>query len=316
MAILDKITKPAQTGLNGLPLIAVALFLIVIWGSAFTMVGAAVRTLSPDWLVAYRLVVGASVVLTYSYLKGHRLPPLRDRRWIWYSIMAVTGASLPFILMAHGQKTVDSGLSAIIAGTMPLITILLAHFFTPEKLTAWKLVGFTIGFAGTVVLFLPENLSLSLVDEWRAQSLILLGSFFYALTAIIASRTPKTPPPIAAAMMLMIGAVITTVWSSFIAGPPPMPDMTAFLCVLGLGLGSTAIATMTYLWVIDMSGPSVLARINYFVPVCSVILGVTLMNEKLDWRIFVAFFVILIGVIISRFGNQIKSQAPLEPQTD
>jgi len=85
--------------------------------------------------------------------------------------------------------------------------------------------------------------------------------------------------------------------------------MTALLCVLGLGLGSTAIATMTYLWVIDMSGPTTLARINYFVPVCSVILGVTLMNEVLDWRIFVAFFVILIGVIISRIGNKKSIEA-------
>lgn len=296
-----------KSGLTGLPLILAALFLILIWGSAFTMVGAAVRTLSADWLVAYRMAVGAFVVLIYCHLIGHRLPSLRDPRWIWYFIMGITGASLPFILMAHGQKTVDSGLSAIIVGTMPLITIILAHFFTPEKLTAWKLVGFAIGFIGTVVLFLPKDLSFALVADWRAQALILLGSFFYAVTTIIASRAPETPPPIAAAMMLCIGAVISIIWATTVAGPPPMPDMTALLCALGLGLGSTAIATMTYLWVIDMSGPSLLARINYFVPVCSVILGVTIMKEELDWRIFVAFFVILIGVIISRFGEKSKS---------
>jgi len=168
------------------------------------MVGAAVRTLSADWLVAYRMTVGAIVVLIYSHLAGHRLPPLRDTRWIWYFVMAITGASLPFILMAHGQKTVDSGLSAIIVGTMPLITIILAHFFASEKLTAWKLVGFAIGFAGTVVLFLPENLSFALVEDWKAQSLILLGAFFYAVTTVIASRAPETPAPIAAAMMLSI----------------------------------------------------------------------------------------------------------------
>jgi len=273
------------------------------------MVGAAVRTLSADWLVAYRMIIGAIVVLIYSHIIGHRLPPLRDSRWIWYFIMGITGASLPFILMAHGQKTVDSGLSAIIVGTMPLITILLAHFFTSEKLTTWKLIGFFIGFVGTVVLFLPENLSFGLVEDWRAQSLILLGAFFYAVTTIIASCAPETPSPIAAAMMLTIGAVISSIWAAAVAGPPPVPEMTAFLCVLGLGLGSTAIATMTYLWVIDMAGPSTLARINYFVPVCSVILGVTIMKEELDWRIFVAFFVILIGVIVSRFGPQ-KEQKP------
>ena len=81
-------------------LLSVALFLILIWGSAFTLVGAAVRTLSPEWLVGYRMIIGAAFVLTYSRLIGHHLPPLRDIRWIWYAVIAVTGASLPFLLLA------------------------------------------------------------------------------------------------------------------------------------------------------------------------------------------------------------------------
>lgn len=294
---------PVRPGLKGLPLIGVALFLIIVWGSAFTMVGVAVRTLSPEWLVAYRMIVGAAVVLAYSYLIGHRLPPLKDVRWLWYLIMAITGASLPFVLIANGQKTVDSGLTAILVGTMPLITIVLAHFFTDERLTAWKLIGFLMGFAGIVILFLPENLSLSLVSDWKAQLLILGGSACYAITTIVASRTPETPSPVGAAMMLLMGAALSTGWAASVSGPPPVPDVTALMCILGLGLGSTAIATMTYLWVIDIAGPSVMARINYFVPVCSVILGVAFLSEALDWRIFVALFVILLGVIVSRFGN-------------
>ena len=272
------------------------------------MVGAAVRTLSPDWLVAYRMIIGAAVVYICSRILGHRLPPLNDRRWIWYFFMAITGASLPFVLLAHGQQTVDSGLTAIIAGTMPLIVIILAHFFTSEKLTAWKFIGFATGFVGIVVLFLPKDLSFALVADWKAQSLILLAAFFYASTAIIASRAPATPSPVAAAMMLTIGAVMSTIWAASVSGPPPMPEMTALFCAIGLGLGSTGVATMTYLWLIDEVGPSVVARINYFVPVCSVFLGVTLMKEILDWRIFVAFFVILIGVIVSRLGSQAPKQ--------
>ena len=293
--------KPAP--LKGFVLIGVALFLIIVWGSAFTMVGAAVRTLSPEWLVSYRMMVGALVVLIYSQVIGHRLPSIRDPGWIWYAVMAITGASLPFVLLANGQQIVDSGLTAILVGTMPLITIVLAHFFTSEKLTAMKLVGFLMGFAGIVVLFLPKDLSFSLVSDWQAQLLILLASACYAITTIIASRAPDTPSPVGAAMMLIMGAGLSTAWAAATAGPPPMPDMTAMLCVIGLGLGSTAIATVTYLWVIDVSGPSVMARINYFVPVCSVILGVIILKEALDWRIFVALFVILLGVIVSKMDG-------------
>ena len=309
MNLSAETARPSPAPLRGLVLLGVALFLILVWGSAFTMVGIAVRTLSPDWLVAYRMIVGAIVVLIYSFIVGHRLPPLKDVRWRWYGIMAITGASLPFVLIANGQETVDSGLTAILVGTMPLITIILAHFFTPEKLTTWKLIGFALGFIGIVVLFLPKELSLELVSDWQAQLLILAGSACYAITTVVASRTPETPSPVAAAMMLLMGAALSSIWAAFVSGPPPVPTFSALLCVLGLGLGSTAIATITYLWVIDTSGPSAMARINYFVPVCSVILGVLFLKEVLDWRIFIALFLILFGVIISRFKSKAKTQA-------
>lgn len=288
-------------------LLGAALFLILIWGSAFTLVGAAVRTLSPEWLVSYRMIIGAALIVTYSRLIGHRLPPLKDVRWLWYTVIAITGTSLPFLLLATSQKTVDSGLAAILVGTMPLITILLAHVFTTEKLTSMKLIGFLIGFVGIVILFLPKDLTLSLVSDWKAQLLILLGSFSYAATTIIASRSPDTPSPLAAAMMLIMGAGLSTIWAALTSGPPPMPDKIALYATIGLGLGSTGIATITYLWVIDMVGPSVLARINYFVPACSVVLGVIFLGEALDWRIFVALFVIFVGVIISNMGRSAKT---------
>jgi len=193
MRVSETTNIPKNPTLSGLLLIGVAMFLILVWGSAFTMVGAAVRTLSPDWLVAYRMIVGAAVVLIYSYVIGHRLPPLKDIRWMWYAIMAITGASLPFVLIANGQKTVDSGLTAILVGTMPLITIVLAHFFTSEKLTSMKLIGVLMGFVGIIVLFLPETLSLTLVSDWRAQLLILAGSACYAITTILWARLCRPP---------------------------------------------------------------------------------------------------------------------------
>ena len=244
---------------------------------------------------------------TYSWLIGHRLPPLRDVRWIWYAAIAVTGASLPFLLLAIGQKSVDSGLTAILVGTMPLMTILLAHVFTAEKLTRIKLFGFLLGFLGIIILFLPKDLSFSLVSDWKAQLIILLAAFSYAATTIIASRSPETPSPVAASMMLMIGAVLSTIWALISVGPPPIPEKVALYSAIGLGFGSTGIATITYLWVIDVAGPSVMARINYFIPVCSVILGVIYLQEALDWRIFVALFVIFVGVIISNMGKPAKT---------
>jgi len=98
-------------------------------------------------------------------------------------------------------------------------------FFTEEKLNSWKLIGFLIGFIGIVILFLPKELSVSLVADWQAQLLILGGSVLYAITRIIASRPPETPSPLGVSMMLTLGAVKSTIYAVAVAGLPPMPDM-------------------------------------------------------------------------------------------
>jgi len=283
-----------------LKLVGIALFLILIWGSAFTMIDVAVLTLSPAWIVAYRMVIGAVFVYAISRLQGHRLPRLSDTRWRWYAVLGLVGASLPFLLISHGQIKVDSGISAIIVGSMPLITIILAHFFTDEKLNFWKTIGFVLGFIGVVILFLPETLSLALISDWPSQILILIAAFSYAATTIIASRAPDTPSPVGATMLLISGAILSMGWALGTEGLPVIPDTVALFCVLGLGFGSTGIATILYLWFIDTAGPSNMAKANYFVPVCSVILGVWLLSEPLTWRIYASLGAIILGVIISR----------------
>lgn len=293
----------SRPGLSTLALLTASIFLVLVWGSAFTLIGVAVKAISPEWLVAYRMTFGAGLVVAYCLLRGFRLPPLTDSRWPWYLAMGLTGASLPFVLIATGQKTVDSGLTAILVGTMPLITVVLAHIFTEEKLNSWKTIGFVMGFFGIIILFLPKDVSLELVSDWKAQLLILAAAFCYATTTIIAARAPKTPSPVGAAMMLIAGAAMSAGWAIGTAGPPPIPNLTVVICILTLGIGSTGIATVTYLWLIDQAGPSVVAKINYFVPVCSVILGVTFLSEPLDWRIFVSLAIIILGVIIARKGK-------------
>ncbi|WP_371395649.1 DMT family transporter [Fretibacter rubidus] len=295
--------KTLHADISTARLLLSALALVLIWGSAFTMVGVGVRYISPIWLVAGRLVFGAMLVTTYAYLRGHRFPKLSDVRWRWYGLLGITGTVLPFFLLSVGQLTINSGITAIIVGGMPLITIILAHFFTDERLTVMKFIGFTIGFFGIFVLFLPDELSLGLISDWKAQVLILLAACSYAVTTVFAKRVPKTPASLGAAMMLICGASVSVIFALGSGIPDAAPPMIGFLMIIGLGLGSSGLANILYLWVIDKSGPTMLARINYFTPVASVIFGVTLLSEPFTWKIVASFLIVITGVMISRIGQ-------------
>ena len=281
-------------------LLAVSAALILIWGSAFNFVGVGVDHISPDWLVAWRLCVAAVLLTVWTYATGKRLPPINDRRWLWYGGLGLTGAVIPFLLMAYGQLTVDSGLTAVIVGAMPLITIVLAHFFTEEKLTLFKVLGFVIGFLGVAILFLPDDFRAGLTSDWIAQLVILSAAFCYAFTTVAAKRAPQTSAVVGSAVM-MITAAVAGVGSAMVLDPGGhVPDMAALAVILILGFGSTGVATILYLDFVDRAGPSAMARLNYFPPVVSVIFGVWFLSEPFTWKLVAAFVVIVIGMMVSR----------------
>lgn len=294
--------------LTGFFLIGTAALLSLVWGSAFTMTRVAVRDIAPIWLVAMRCSIGSILLISWMHYCGHRFPALKDKRWLWYSWLGFVGMVLPFYLFSKGQIKIDSGLAAILAGTMPLITIILAHFFVNERMTPRKMLGFLIGFLGIVTLFLPKDLSLSLISDWRSQALMVGGAFCYAATTILAKRAPPTPPSVGAAMMVCCASLVAIICALISGVPDAAPHGLTLLMALGLGLGSTGIATIVYLWVLEQSGPSLLAKINYFPPLVSVALGTWLLGEEFTWRLAAAFVMILIGLLVARSGPKLPAR--------
>ena len=281
-------------------LLFMAFLMVIVWGSAFTLVSIGVKYISPLWLVTYRLIIGAIIVIIYVKFKGLNLPNIRDKRWIWYFAMGLIGMVIPFFLLSTGQVIIDSGLTAIMVGTMPLMTVILAHFFTNEKLSITKIIGFIFGFIGIVILFLPSDFSIEITENWFSQLIIIIAAFCYAVTTIIAKRAPDTPATIGACMMLICAATACLFVALLTGFPSSMPPLLGILTAFGLGVGSTAFASILLLYIIDQTGPSTIAKINYFVPLASVIFGVIILDEILSIRIFIAFVIILIGMFFSQ----------------
>ena len=300
--------------LSGPSLWFAAIFLIIVWGTAFTMVDVGVRYMAPIWLVAYRTTLAAILICLYAFSKGMRFPPLKDPRWRWYFTLGFTGMTLPFFLVSWGQETIDSGVSAILIGVMPLITIVLAHFVTDEKLSWRKIIGFTVGLAGIVILFLPDDFSMELIKDWKAQGLVLGGAFCYAITTVGAKLAPDTPALQGASMMTLSGAIMAMTFAVISGNPPQSVPMIGWMMIAGLAIGSTGIATIVYLQVIESNGPTTLAKINYFPPFASVIAGIWFLNEEFTIRVGIAFATIMLGVWIARNKNPKNKAKVTVPQ--
>ncbi|MEI2420329.1 DMT family transporter, partial [Arthrospira platensis SPKY2] len=99
------------------------------------------------------------------------------RHWGYFLAMGISGNALPFLLIAWGQQHVASGEAGILMAMVPLMVIVLAHFLLPgERLNLPRIAGFTLGFAGVVVLIGPQHLGGLLSQDAQLARLALLGA--------------------------------------------------------------------------------------------------------------------------------------------
>jgi drug/metabolite transporter (DMT)-like permease len=283
------------------------LVLAVLWGTSFLFLKIAVREIAPVTLVAARFAIAASVLSVAVRARGLRLPTSR-RVWSHYLLMALIGNAIPFALIAWGQIEVDVGLAGILMGVMPLITLLLAHFFAPgERMTPKMAGGFAVGFIGLVLLFGPEAL-LELGGEssdLMSQAAIALAAICFAINTIIARRLGTLDPLVSATTIMWITSAIMVPAALWLDRPWNLAlSAVSIASVVWLGLFATALATILYFRIIQRAGPTFLSLINYMIPVVALGAGAIVLDEDLVGTVLVGMALILTGLAVSQFGSR------------
>ncbi len=283
------------------------LALAVLWGSSFLFVKIAVREITPVTLVAARFVIAASVLSVAVRARGLRLPTSR-RVWSHYLLMGLVGNAIPFTLIAWGQIRVDVGLAGILMGVMPLMTLLLAHYFVPgERMTPRMVVGFSVGFIGLVALLGPEAL-LELggeASDLLSQLAIALAAICYAINTIIARRLAKLDPLVSATTVMWVTGAIMVPAALWVDRPWELAlSAESIASAVWLGLVATALATIVYFRVIQTAGPTFLSLINYMIPVVALAAGAIVLDEVLVGTVLIGMALILAGLAISQLGSR------------
>jgi len=272
--------------------------LVGLWGTSFLFTAISVRTVDPVTVVFYRLVLGALVLSLVVYARGQSFPR-SARIWFGFLLMAIAGNALPFFLIAWGQQTIDSGVAGMIMAIMPLMTMLLAHYLVEgETLNRFKIIGFTLGITGIVILLGP-------VFEGGGRALlsglaIFTAATCYAVNTILIKRLPRFSPMVGACGVLIMASILMLPIWLMLAPENNNISQGSMLSVIWLGIGPTGIATIILFVVIDRAGPTFLATINYLIPVVAFFAGAWILSEPVGWQHYVALVTILGGIAVTR----------------
>ena len=285
----------------------------LIWGTSFLWIKIAVAETGPFTLVGLRLLFGFLGLLVVMVIQKTALP--RDpRTWLAFAFMGVFNTALPFLLITWGETRIASSLASILNGTVPLFTIVIAHYWLrDEKITLPRLGGLLLGFVGIVVLVAPDLQREGLHSDIWGQVAVLAAAVSYATGITFSRRHLRGQPPVLqTGMVLFIANAL--VWTSAVGVERPLqPPSTplAWFAILWLGLLGTCVAYLLFFWLINAWGPTRASLVTYVFPVIGLILGILFLHESADWWLILGSALIVggIGVVNLRQRQRTKPLA-------
>ena len=290
-------------------LYALLLVLGAIWGASFLMIKVAGQAFAPLTLAFLRVLIGSVCLRLMLHGRGIEPPrgPLARRR---FAVVGLFSIFIPFALISWGTMRIPSGSSAILNGTMPLFTAIVAHLVGEARLTWRSAAGVLVGFVGVVVLALP-NLRGGMLEGLWGQLAVLVAAMSYGVGIVYARRKVNQWPPLAAAYgqvaygcaWLLPFALLEKPWQA-------TPTLPAVVSLVILGAVGTAIAYAIYYELLAKGGATFTAMVTYIVPPFGLVWGWAILQETLTWYTLLTLALIVVGLLLARSPRKSHSAAP------
>jgi drug/metabolite transporter (DMT)-like permease len=218
---------------------------------------------------------------------------------LYIALMGVTNTAAPFLLISWGQQFIDSGVASILNGTVPLFTMVIAHFFLVEERMTWgRVMGLLTGFVGVLLLVTRDTGKVNFQTNVLGQVAVLAAAVAYAGSAVFARRTLRSISPILQSFVSVAFADFV-VWLSvpFFESPIRVPEASlTWVALLWLGLLGTFLAYLLYYYLIQSVGSTRTMLVTYVLPVVGLALGVLFLGERVNLQLAIGGLFVLAGV--------------------
>lgn len=274
----------------------------LIWSSSFLWIKIGVQEIGPMALVAFRMLFGALTAAGIAIYQKVEWP--RDwKTWGIYAILGPTSLAIPIFFISWGEQTIDSAVASILNATVPLFTIIIAHYWLhDDKMTIPKVTGLLIGFAGVVLLF-SEDLLASKHLNVIGQLAVVLASLFYAWSAVFARKaTQHIQGVIRGALPLITAAIFIWIIGPVAEKPFLFPSLPiTWIAALWLGIFGSGLAMIMFYYLLHEIGPTRTSLVTYLFPVGGVILGVIFLDEHLSWQLLAGTVLIIASLAVVNY---------------
>jgi len=286
-----------------------------IWSSSFLWIKIALQEVGPITMVAFRALFGLLFGIAVIFIQRTRWPR-GYKEWFPLLLLGITNVAIPFFLISWGEQSIDSAVAAILDATVPLFTIVIAHFaLRDDKITLPKVLGLLIGFAGVVVL-MSKDIGAS-PGSLLGQAAVVVASVFYAVSGVYVRKTTQDTPGIwRSAGPLLSAAPLMWLATVLVERPVVIPQLPiTWIALLWLGILGSGFAFILVFHLIHEIGPTRTSMVTYLFPLGGIILGVTFLQEQLTWQLVSGAALIVLSLVVANW-QPAKRTAPGEVEAE
>ena len=273
-----------------------------MWGSTYLAMRVVVRQM-PTLAAAGTRFSCAGAVMGLVALVADRGKGWPGRRqWLDYATIGVLLLSIGNSLVMWAERTVPSGIAALIVATVPVWILLLDGLRRGgEPWTARVWVGTAVGLAGVALVAKPQGD----VDaaHWLAIVALQVACLSWTVGSLYAQRVPKRLPlASAAAIEMLAGGLVALAasrflgedWSAMASASAHAWGGVAYLVVFGSLVGFTAFA-----YCLNELPATTVGTYAYVNPVVAVVLGWLVLAEPLTAGLLAGGLLIVVSVALT-----------------
>ncbi|HZI78443.1 MAG TPA: EamA family transporter [Vicinamibacterales bacterium] len=262
----------------GLPLYGL---LCLIWGSTWMVIKVGYGGLGPFNVAGLRFVIAGALMAVVALATRARWPTGRAE-WQAMVLVGLLMFAGDYGLIYWAEQYIESGLTAVLFATLPLMTLFVARAYLPgDRITAGKLASSVLALAGTVALF-ADRLRL---DAGSLPPMIaVLGAVLCAAVASVVSKRDAhdIPPATLNATSMLIGAAALLLAALAHGEGFRLPtDAATWAAVSYLALAGSVLAFLIYFSLLKTWSVMSLSFISVFTPAIALLLGFVFLHEPL-----------------------------------
>lgn len=271
----------------------------IIWGATAPIMKLTLVEIPPFSLAFIRMTL-ASVIMIFFVYKSLQINKVDRIHFFW---AALTGVTLNLSFFFFGLKLTQAINASFLVASVPIFTILAAHFYLREKITFRLSAGAAVAFAGVAVIIgKPQFANGS--AQTLGNILLLFAAISWVSHEIIAKKLLKIyKPSVVAFYTMAIGAATLLPLSLFeLFTNPAWIQGVSIKGMLGLLYGIFFASLIAYwAWQKGLSKLEA-GKASFFFylnPVSGVILSMLLLGEKVSPALLFGGAAIAAGVFLA-----------------